>query len=80
MPESVTQEAPYAGLYPEWPDAAPPLSAQLDELKQIVLWLSKQQWEQDQSQTWEGLRKAFLADQNPEPKPELPNKGFRVSK
>ena len=61
-------------------DALKATSEALERIQAIVLWLSKQQWKQENDQTWEGLLKAYEAEMNPEPLPELPSRAYRVGK
>lgn len=75
--EDNEQQTPYAGLADEPATFTQPDVA---ELRNIVLWLSKQQWPQPQDQTWEGLLTAYDAEVNPEPLPELPARAYRVGK
>lgn len=56
------------------------LVADHQELRDIVVWLSKQPWPQDGSQTWAGLTDAYDKAINPGPQPELPSRGYRVGK
>lgn len=77
--EDKEQQAPYAGLSAEcWENL--PQQADIPQLRNIVLWLSKQQWPQPEDQTWEGLVAAYDKAMNPDPLPELPSRGYRVGK
>jgi len=78
--EDSEQQTPYAGLTEESFAASPPFSAQIHQLQQIVLWLSKQPWPQDDNLTWEGLVMAHEKAMNPDPLPELPSRAYRVGK
>ena len=75
--EVIEQALPYSV---EDFESSPPLSSQIDQVRNIVLWLSKQPWEQPEDQTWEGLVKAYEKSVNPEPLPELPSRGYRIGK
>lgn len=77
--EDSEQQAPYAGLNAE--PAAPVVSADVAELRNIVLWLSHQPWPQgDPIDTWDKLVAAYNKATNPEPLPELPSRAYRVGK
>jgi len=76
--EDSEQQTPYAGLVQE--PAAPVISADVAELRNIVLWLSKQQWPQPEELTWEGLVAAYDKAMNPDPLPELPSRAYRVGR
>lgn len=75
--EDSEQQAPYAGLADE---PATFVSPEVAELRNIVLWLSKQQWPQPSDQTWDGLVEAYDAEMDPDPLPELPARAYRVGK
>ena len=75
--EDSGQQLPYAGMSEE---PATFTTRDVAELRNIVLWLSKQPWEQPEDQTWEGLVKAYEKSVNPEPLPELPSRGYRIGK
>ena len=76
--EDSEQQTPYAGLVQE--PAAPVISADVAELRNIVLWLSKQQWPQPEDSTWSDLVKAYDKAMNPDPLPELPSRAYRVGR
>lgn len=79
--EDSEQQTPYAGLQELGAlESSPPLSAQIEQLRNIVLWLSKQQWPQPEEQTWEGLVQAYDKAMNPDPMPELPSRAYRVGR
>lgn len=78
--EDSEQQTPYAGLEALAANYESPASQAIKELRSIVLWLSKQPWEQPEDQTWEGLVKAYEKSVNPEPLPELPSRGYRIGK
>lgn len=75
--EDSQQQEPYAGLTDE---PAIFVTAEVAELRNIILWLSKQPWPQPEDQTWDGLVKAYDKSVNPEPLPELPSRAYRVGK
>lgn len=75
--EDSEQQTPYAGLADE---PATFVSPEVAELRNIVLWLSKQQWPQSEEQTWEGLVQAYDKAVNPDPMPELPSRAYRVGR
>jgi len=76
--EDNEQQTPYAGLETA-PVAYEPLP-ELVEIRNIVLWLSKQQWPQPEELTWEGLVAAYDKAMNPDPLPELPSRAYRVGR
>lgn len=76
--EDSEQQTPYAGLVDE--PATSVVPSYVAELRNIVLWLSKQQWPQPSDQTWAGLVEAYEAEMDPEPLPELPARAYRVGK
>ena len=75
--EDNEQQTPYAGLSDE---PATFISPEVAELRNIVLWLSKQPWPQEDSQTWEGLVKAYDKAMNPDTLQELPSRAYRVGR
>lgn len=75
--EDKEQQAPYAGLADE---PATFVSADVAELRSIVLWLSKNQWPRDPDETWEQLVEAHAKAMNPDPLPELPSRAYRVGR
>lgn len=78
--EDSEQQAPYAGLTEEAFAASPPFSVQIELLRTIVLWLSKQPWPQPEEQTWDGLVAAYQKSIDPDPLPELPSRAYRVGR
>lgn len=74
--EVIEQAQPYQ--VPEWAPFVTP--ADIIQLRNIVLWLSKQPWPQEDSQTWEGLVKAYDKAMNPDTLPELPSRAYRVGR
>lgn len=66
--EDCEQQAPYAGLADE--PATSVVPGYVAELRNVVLWLSKQPWPQHEDQTWDGLVAAYEASIAPKAAPE----------